>query len=79
MIEVTKRKIGNQFIYFDVQGIGPRIVTVGYDQKHSKSCLYYIHRREGAEPSSLLEVLIVTGVTEEEIKKYAEANPQKDI
>jgi hypothetical protein len=81
MIEISKRRIDPHFQYFYVKGVSKKIIEVILDIEEGWNLI--VERRAmpfvKTEPSSFLEILVLTGVTEEEIKNYAEKNPQEDI
>lgn len=83
MVEVTKRRLDPYFQYFYIKGVdsSKKVLEVMWDLQEQWSMLFerkYMPFVK-TEPSSFLEMLILTGITEEEIKQYAEKNPQEDI
>ena len=81
MIEVTKRRIEPHFQYFYVKGVSKKIIEVILDIEEGWNLI--VERKSmpfvKTEPSSFLEILVLTGITEEQIKNHAEKNPQEDI
>ena len=83
MIEVSKRRLEPHFQYFYVKGIdsSKKVMEIMWDLQEQWSMLF--ERKfmpfVKTEPSSFLEILVLTGITEGQIKNYAEKNSEKDL